>query len=191
MRHLRAMPEGIMVIWEWEWLSESSQLDIDSDGDGGDTDETCESAGTETESGTESDQESNDTQTEDTVTFKCIGASREVHSQDALASAKQKLDRGESVPVRIEPEPSNPFDSDAISFQCKLDDTWVTIGYVVKEILPHVHRAIQSHSIVSVDFKWIKYIVMWTRSGPGYYAGINVTCRGKWPPQVRQFSSTR
>ena len=117
----------------------------------------------------------------DTVTFKCIGASRELHSQEPLAAAKRKLEKGEAVPVRIIPEPNNPYDLNAIAFQCEVDDSWVTIGYIVHEILHHVHAAIESKSIVSVKFKWIKYIVMWSLSGPGFYAGINITCKGVWP----------
>ena len=183
VHNLRLMPKGLGVVWEWNWL-ESHSTDETSDDD---DDKAGESTGT----GSEFSEESDDVESMDTVTFKCIGASREVHSQEALASAKQKMDKGEAVTVRILPEPNNPYDSNAIAFQCKVDDNWVTIGYIVKEVLQHVHAAIQSKSIISVEFKWIKYIVMWSRSGPGFYAGINITRKGDWPREVRLSSSTQ
>ena len=37
---------------------------------------------------------------------------------------------------------------------------------------------------------WIKYHVLWLRSGPGFYAGINVALNGEWPPVVMRHSST-
>ena len=188
MRHLRAMPKGLGVVWEWNWVDgelDSSSTDEEKNSDHDDE------AGERTGTGSESSEGSDDVDSMDTVTFKCIGASRELHSQEALAAAKRKLEKGEAVPVRILPEPNNPYDSNAIAFQCKVDDSWVTIGYIVHEILHHVHAAIESKSIVSVKFKWIKYIVMWSLSGPGFYAGINITRKGVWPREVRLASSTQ
>ena len=109
-----------------------------------DNDEAGESMG----EGSESSKESDDVYSTDTVTFKCIGASRELYSQEALAAAKQKLEKGEAVTVRILPEPNNPYDSNAIALQCKVDNNWGTIGYV--------HAAIESKSIVSVDHCYVE-----------------------------------
>ena len=66
-----------------------------------------------------------------------------------------------------------------------------TVGYVVKEALTSVHDALRRSEITSVEFKWIKYVSDWYRSGPGYFAGINVTKVGTWPPSVMWVSSTR
>ena len=40
---------------------------------------------------------------------------------------------GENVSVKLEPEPDNPYDSQAISFMCRTGGVWKRIGYVVRE----------------------------------------------------------
>ena len=65
------------------------------------------------------------------------------------------------------------------------------IGYIVSEALDTVHDALDNDLITSTDFAWAKYMISWTRSGPGYYAGINITKYGEWPAEVFRCSSTR
>lgn len=76
------------------------------------------------------------------VVFKCIGAQKEIHYQEILALVAKKIKQGETVPVRVQKEPSNPVDSRAIAFECKVNDKWERIGYVVHEALDAVHEAI-------------------------------------------------
>jgi len=106
------MPKGLGVVWEWKWVD--SELDSSSteEENSDDNDEVGESMG----DGSDSSEESDDAYSTDTVTFKCIGASRELHSQEALAAAKQKLEKGEVVTVRILPKPINLYDSNVIAF---------------------------------------------------------------------------
>ena len=101
------------------------------------------------------------------------------------------MEEGATVPVKIVHEHDNPYDSKAIAFMCQLDNKWQRIGYVVRECLDHVHEAIASNKIVSVMFSWVKYLVCWSRCGPGYYAGIDVTIQGEWPSEVVRCASTR
>ena len=72
------------------------------------------------------------------VTFKCIGTLYEQSRQEALKRAADLIDLGESVQVKLVPEPDNPYDSKAISFQCKVDSKWCLIGYAVSGGLGHV-----------------------------------------------------
>ena len=65
------------------------------------------------------------------------------------------------------------------------------MGYVVKEVLEDVHEAIDKEQKLSVKFNWIKYITDWTRSGPGYFAGIRISKNGDWGQKVKMYSSTR
>lgn len=125
-----------------------------------------------------------------TVVFKCIGASRDSHSQLILQTARNVIASGGTVPVRMRPEPTNIFGSQAIVFECELNSKWNKIGYVVTEILDHVHAAISSSSIMAVNFRFIRYVTHWTVSGPGYYAGISVTKNGPWSGLVRHHKST-
>ena len=127
-----------------------------------------------------------------TITFKCIGAIHSTDSQTALEKVSQLHAEGYEVPVNIFCEQKNPFDSRAIAFRCQIADKWHTIGYVVREPLDPVHVAIQNrHNIISVKFSWVSYLVSWSHSGPGYYAGIDITVQGRWPREVVKCASTR
>lgn len=94
------------------------------------------------------------------------------------------------MPVRPTPKPGNPFDSKAVLFECKLENQWRAIGYVVCEALDAVHHALNNREITEIKFDWVKYIMQWSRSGPEWYTGIKITKQGKWPKEAVQCSST-
>ena len=108
------------------------------------------------------------------VTFKCIGATRDDGHQLALRIAKELISSGHTVPVKLPPEPTNPFDAKAIAFTCCIDGQWKRIGYVVREVLDEVHAAMRSGNIVEVRFAWVKFLLSHPRSGYGMYAGIEL-----------------
>ena len=58
-----------------------------------------------------------------TLTFKVIGCKKEQIYQD-----------GHDVPVRLTPEPENPFDSRAIAFMCFMDGQWYRLVVVSKSL---------------------------------------------------------
>ena len=126
-----------------------------------------------------------------TVTFKCIGPVHDTNAQALFSRVSQILHGGGGVDVRVSPEPDNPYDSQAIAFQCHIDRKWQRIGYVVRECLSHVHEAIQEKRLLSVKFSWAKYLVCWARSGPGFYAGIDLTVSGNWHRDVIKSQSTK
>ena len=125
----------------------------------------------------------------DTVAFKCIGVTRDNSYQDALKSVNTLLKGGKGASVRVEAEPTNPFDARAVCFKCLFGSEWKVCGYVVKELCDDMNEAMENNNIVSVEFCWVKYKILRT-SGPGYYAAINVTRKGKWSPRVYRFAST-
>ena len=112
------------IIWKWDW--------IDDNLEGG------------TESSTTSDiqvipktppQIDNDdesiraggamaldlcTQMTHTVTFKCIGTTKETQYQERLKRIAQLRDRGLQVSCQLKSEPDNPLDSHAIAFECQI-----------------------------------------------------------------------
>ncbi len=116
-----------------------------------------------------------------TVTFTCIGATRAQSYQKTLLKARDLMDQKEVVLVRLTPEPNNPRDKRATAFQCNVEDTWHTVGCVVRELLEEVHQVMQANLITAVTFKWIKFIFSrWPNSTPGFYAGVEVTRKGQW-----------
>ena len=124
------------------------------------------------------------------MVFKCIGSNKDTNSQEVLRQVAQKRENGDVVEVKLRPEPTNPVDSRAIAFVCYHNGVWQRIGYVVKECTDAVHSALARNLIVTVEFSWVKYIVHWSRSGPGWYAGIKIVKMGSWPADVVRAGST-
>ena len=100
-----------------------------------------------------------------TVTFKCIGSTKETQYQEALSSAAARLNRGEAVLCQVLPEPNNPIDSEAICIQFKLDRKWYKVGYVIHEALCDLHTALRESKVTKVSIDWIKYIIYWRTLG--------------------------
>ena len=97
---------------------------------------------------TDSDLEEENVGT-DTVTFKCIGVTRDPSYQESVSVS---LKEGKHVLVQIEAEPTNPY-AHAVFFKCLLDSRWQVFSYVVKELC-EVNVAL---SIIATTFAWVKY----------------------------------
>lgn len=197
-------PGGVFVVWDYDWLVPGeNDGDSDADGENRDSDVNCDADTTGAtndrtiiktgEYGSSESDDDSDTipAVTHTVTFKCIGVMREHRYQEVLRRAKDLHAMRIDVPVKISPEPENPKDSRAIAVICNVDGTWNRIGYLVREVLEVVHEAIECNKILCVKFAWIRYIAEWTRSGPGFFAGINITKSGDWPQSVISASSTK
>ena len=188
--------EKVFVVWRWECnsdesdtISDTSIASVASTQSHGDSDGSeCANDG-----GHETDPESfESTQVTHTVTFKCIGCTREHQYQETLALAHQLLKQNTDVPVRLFHEENNRYDSRALAIQCQPGGgEWKRIGYIVKEALEETHKAILERNIMNVKFGWIKFITDWRLSGPGFFAGINITRRGDWSPNIIKCSSHR
>jgi hypothetical protein len=174
----------VFVMWKWEWGEKVYTADpalgheIDTYGDDDETSSNSKS--------TTSDSEVDEKLTHGVV-FKCIGCNKDTRAQEVLRAVSQKLETGVGVKVKLQPE---PWDAQAIAFLCELDGKWQRVGYVVRECVYAVHDALSTGQIVSVEFNWVKYIVHWSNSGPGWYAGVKVTKRGYWPSSVVKSAST-
>jgi len=117
---------------------------------------------------------------EHTITFKCIGTTKSGEYQNVLSKARKELSLKQAVSVRLMPEPNNPIDKSAIAFQCYMNGNWMRIGYIIHELTTEVHDALSKKDILKVEFKWIRYMFRGFGSSPGFYAGINITRKGKW-----------
>ena len=85
----------------------------------------------------------------------------------------------------MRPEPNNPYDSKLVLFECELEHEWRA---VVRDAA--VHDALNKKQITEVQFDWVKYIVHFKRSRPGWYAGIKIIKQGKWSKEVIQCATT-
>ena len=88
-----------------------------------------------------------------TVVFKCISVTKEKKYQDTLKYANKRLnDDDVKLPVKLQPELDNKWDSKAIAFMCQDNLGWQRIGYVVREVTDEVHQAINDEKILDVSF---------------------------------------
>lgn len=159
---VKLLPEGVFVIWTWDWMEPSDD----------DSDSTRESAVNSPELFSNADDEIHTEETETidknpilthTVTFKCIGSSRDPDCQECLAKAANIIRCGEHVDVKLRPEPTNEYDAKAIEFIIRLDNQWRRIGYVIKEVLDAVHDAIGKQQLATpLEQVWSR-MVHWHR----------------------------
>lgn len=181
----------MFVVYEWGWLDveqmyQNNDSEIYDDSDDGDN----SADGDDSDDG-DDDQDDSDSFVTHTITFKCIGASRETSYQTALQAALECINEGKDVPVKLIPEPDNPKDSRAIAFHCFVGEKWRRIGYIVKEALQDVHDALKNNQILSVKFAWVKFLLCWSQCGPGFYAGIDISRKGNWPTNIMRCASTK
>lgn len=185
----------VFVIWKWAWVGD----EVDSDNDTSDSSlksslrvipETPNESLDEPESEPELllANVSSKPLTIQTVTFKCIGCTKECYRK-ALAKASKLMSSGQDVPCVLYPDPQNPVDSRAIAFKLTIENCWQRIGYVVREVQEEVHTALQNDAITIVSIDRIKYVLHWKE--PGYYAGINISRRGEWSKTVTRSQSAK
>ena len=151
--------DQVFILWNWVWSEDNDEDNESRDGSDGTSGEQCTDVGNEDDDDNEcdDDNEGNGDEEEDSETmddgipaithcviFKCIGYTKEHRYQEVLIDTSEKHRKGESVPVKLEREPDNPYDCNAIAFMCKLNDKWERIGYVVTEALSDVSTAIRN-----------------------------------------------
>lgn len=135
---MQLLDNVVHVVWKWEWAE-----DDDDDGEENNLDDPPATSDHVNHYLHSSDEDSHDVSDTTptafsvpylthTVTFKCIGTTRDYKPQEVLAKVSQLLTRNEKVPVIAEPEPTNQFDSRAICFKCLVDGEWHRIGYIVR-----------------------------------------------------------
>ena len=161
----------VFVMWNWEEPNDT----IESDGtDSDNNDDNFSDDPRQTVSNDSGDKQKDSPVTTHSVIFKCMGTMKGKRYQELLPLVALKTCSGETVPVRLQPEPNNPKDSNAIAFECHIGSKWERIGYVVHEAINAVHHELQCDSIISVKFEWVRFIPHCSRSVPGWYCGIAI-----------------
>ena len=182
--NLQLPPQGVLIAWVWDWEekeNDDAQVDFES----------REQYNPYIQSESE---ESGDENTGSspvpmhTVTFKCIGSTHDCIAQECLCEVSKIMREGGTVETKIMPEPHNQYDSKAIAICCKVNDEWKRI---VRECLEHVHAALSEKRLLAVKLAWAKYLVCWSYSGPGFYAGVDITIKGEWMLYVRRAHASR
>ena len=101
----------MFVIWEWSWINPDHASD--------------DSSGSSTASLNSSKSSDNEPVQNPaclyTITFKSIVSVKNLAYQSALAQVSKRLSKGETVLVKLLPEPLNPVDAQAVAFTCELN----------------------------------------------------------------------
>lgn len=192
----------VLIIWDWDLRSLAGSQDSANISAAAAAAATCDDGHDDQDDDETEDEEAvpslssseNLSATMESVVFKCIGVTKSDDRQMILDSIVARHREGKEqltdVPVRMQPEPTNPVDSRAIAFECLYQGSWHVIGYVVSELLDEVHLALSQNKIEAVQFATIRYVLHYPDSGPGYFAGIKVSYRGSWSLTAIQCAST-
>ena len=196
----RSVGPALLLIWDWHLQGDDSRdqdQDVVEDDDDVVEDDDVVAHDFTADNGLDSPQDratNSMIPDEDFLPFKCIGVTKAASRQQILelivAQDKEGRKQFEEVPVRIQPEPTNPVDSKAIAIQCFHEDSWHVIGYIISELLGEVHKALSENKIVEVNFFSIRYVLHFPDSGPGYYAGIGIRRKGPWSYEAFRLCST-
>ena len=135
--------DDVFVVWDWEWTTDDEDADSDNEitvipetppppsSDESDEDEALSKAATALSI-------CPTPVVKHTLTFKCIGSTKECRYQEKLARISQLRNNGEEVPCIIAPEPENQFDSKAIAFKVTVYSVLINIHnkqYYLLELL--------------------------------------------------------
>lgn len=123
-----------------------------------------------------------------TIAFKVMGVTKLEGVQNLLLKMRELHDEGANLSIILSPEPDNPVDRDAIAFKCNLDGTFITLGYIARNLTGEVSAAMKDNLITEIKLKYIRY--RFWQSGPGYYAAVNITRKGMWSSKVCMHAST-
>ena len=103
-----------------------------------------------------------------TITFKCMGTTKDADHQVCAASCLLRECSDCNLTIQLMPMP------------LPLNVRSAMIGSILDMSLVEVHEAISERKIISVKISWIKHLLCWMKSVPGFYAGIDVSLRGSW-----------
>jgi hypothetical protein len=169
------------VIWKWQHDDKNDQNAEQQRQEEEDKDE-------ETDHEEEEDDEGDDDVEEEelilhTVPFKVMGVTYSVEAQRHLEKVYTKwTEMKDKVQTKVEPEPSNNFDANAIVVLFKYEQNWVKLGYIAAELTKYVHLALQNGSLTAVAIKHIKFCTTYMKVG--FYMTLELTKKGEWDSVV-------
>lgn len=125
----------------------------------------------------------NDNTDEHMCTFKIKGASYDCY-QSAMAICRQNLLH---VPIRVQFEPGNLKDKNAIKFQASLDAEWVDLGYVQVSMIPKVTMAMQNKDITDIKLSSVQRKFIKPVGALRYVGECTITKKGPWLQDITHF----
>lgn len=118
--------------------------------------------------------------------FKVLGSAYNTSRQNALEDAYECMhDYNKPVFVKLEAEPENEHDKNAIGVYVMTGDVYVNVGYIASEFTKYLHPLLGRVDL-DVSAKRIRFCTTYLMIG--FYLTIKITKNSPWPNEVVQAS---
>ena len=112
--------------------------------------------------------------------FKVKGSFFQEHYQQALAKCDNAKRQNQAISARVEFEPDNIQDKNAIKFEVYFNNEWHIIGYCDVRKIPKLRKAMNSSEIKTVSLLYVKREWITWQSKFSFYACISIVKRRQW-----------
>ena len=112
--------------------------------------------------------------------FPVVGSDWEKRYQDGLKKCYDFQVRKQKVQLRVEHEPDNISDFNALKFEVLSDGQWFIIGYCRVKKIPKLKRALHHCEVVSLELCNLRRIWYPPISEFRFAARINIVKIGRW-----------
>ena len=116
-----------------------------------------------------------------TELFRINGCYKSKQRQQALKRAHHELNAGKLVRVRVNKEPDNPKDKNAIAFEVQFEGSceWNLVGYVPLAKIPKVRCAMDGNEISNMTLLTPTFFYQ-NVPAPAWYSKVILTKSGAW-----------
>ena len=119
--------------------------------------------------------------------FKLRGSTFHDVFQLALRKCQQKRANKEKISCKLQVQPANIKDENAIVAQAYLDDTWQSLGYIPKEKIPKLTRAMLAKEVQEVKLENIFRIFVADCHQHKYVGHIVIIKKRRWEPDDKNY----
>ncbi|XP_070548818.1 uncharacterized protein [Ptychodera flava] len=136
-----------VLLWKWDFTGDI--YDLDSFGSLTVSDESSYDPSESLFSDYSHENISEDEQEEiiHTLPFKVMGSGYSQQVQQTLEQGHVRLSSGETVNVKLRPDPDNEFDKEAIAVDFDVGFGFVEVGFIQKELTKYIHPLLHSNKI--------------------------------------------
>ena len=112
--------------------------------------------------------------------FIVKGSFHEERYQSALHKCDAARRKKEPIHVRVEFEPDNIEDKNAIKFEVNFDNEWLMIGYCEVKKIPKLRTAMKQKEIKTLSLLFVKRGWIPCKSKLCFYACVSIVKKGQW-----------
>lgn len=111
--------------------------------------------------------------------FLSLGQTEERY-QEGLNKCYELRVKKETVPIRVEHEPENIADCNALEFEVLADGKWFILGYCGVKKIPKLKKALHHGQVMSIELCKLKRVWYSVISEFRFSGGLNIVKKGSW-----------